>query len=345
MDNHVVAAWLEPLDGETCGPDLEYDPAFMELDLAVAGKPETQFGPAEAPDWRLARDLAEQLFGQTRDLRVAMFWARAVVHLEGLEGLPAGLMLMGGLLERHWDGLHPLPDPDDGDAFARMNVLSGLDALGGLLGDVRQAQLIVDRRLGALRVRTVEIAREKLAPRADEAVLSRAQIEGTLRDMPDLADRLRTAVEGSLLHLKALQSQMNERFGDGQAADVKNLREMLNGVQSFLPIEESASPIEELPDPAEGIHDETPRRGSSRGGNSISEVESREDAVRAIQLVCAYLDRHEPTNPAQLLLRRAERLIDKDFLQLVRDLAPDALNEVAKILGVDPDAVRDAGSY
>jgi type VI secretion system protein ImpA len=57
-------------------------------------------------------------------------------------------------------------------------------------------------------------------------------------------------------------------------------------------------------------------------------------------LICAYLERSEPTNPAQLLLRRAERLIDKSFLQLVRDLAPDAVGEVARIMGVDPDSIQ-----
>jgi len=57
-------------------------------------------------------------------------------------------------------------------------------------------------------------------------------------------------------------------------------------------------------------------------------------------MVCAYLERSEPTNPAQLLLRRAEKLIDKSFLQLVRDLAPDALSEVARIMGVDPDSIE-----
>ncbi|KQP35447.1 hypothetical protein ASF44_19070 [Pseudorhodoferax sp. Leaf274] len=313
----------------------------MELEQAVAGKPETQFGPAEAPDWRLGRDLAEQLFGQTRDLRVAMHWTRAVVHLEGLEGLPAGLALLHGWLDRYWDDLHPRPDPDDGDAFARLSVLASLDAIGGLLGDVRQAQLIVDRRVSTLRVRTVEIARDKLAPRADEAVLSRGQIEGTLRDQPDLAARLATAVEEALRHLRALHALMNERFGDGQGADTKNLREMLVGVQSVLPQTDGT------PEPTEA-HEEPgqPQQAPIASGRTgVFAVDSREDAVRAIQLVCAYLDRHEPTNPAQLLLRRAERLIDKDFLQLVRDLAPDALNEVAKILGVDPESVRDSGSY
>jgi type VI secretion system protein ImpA len=341
MDMQVIDVWLEPLDGDACGPDMEYDLSFMELEQAVAGKPETQFGPAEAPDWRQGRELAEQLFGQTRDLRVAMQWTRAVVNLEGLEGLPAGLALLHGWLDRYWEELHPRPDPDDGDAFARLSVLASLDALGGLLGDVRQAQLLVDRRVSGLRVRTVEIARDKLAPRADETVMTRGQIEGTLRDLPDVAERVGTAVNEALDRLKALQTLMDERFGAGQGPDLKNLREMLQGVLSLVPQTDGAAEPTEVPAEAEQV--QTAPVASGRSG--VFGVESRQDAVRAIQLVCAYLDRNEPTNPAQLLLRRAERLIDKDFLQLVRDLAPDALNEVAKILGVDPESVRDSGSY
>jgi type VI secretion system protein ImpA len=73
----------------------------------------------------------------------------------------------------------------------------------------------------------------------------------------------------------------------------------------------------------------------------VYSVETRQEAVRAIELVCAYLERSEPTNPAQLLLRRAARVIDKNFLQLVRELAPDAVKDVARIMGVDPSKVSD----
>jgi type VI secretion system protein ImpA len=66
---------------------------------------------------------------------------------------------------------------------------------------------------------------------------------------------------------------------------------------------------------------------------------SRDDALRAINMVCDYLDEAEPGNPAQLLLRRASRLINQNFLQLMRELAPDALNEVAKLMGVDPENI------
>jgi type VI secretion system protein ImpA len=341
MDKQVIEAWLQALSGEACGPDLEYDPTFMELAQAAAGKPETQFGPAEPPSWPSAREIAEQLFGQTRDLRVALLWGRAVVNLEGLEALPAALQLLHGLLDNFWDELHPRPDPDDGDTFARVSVLSSLDSLeGGLLGDIRQAPLIKDRRLAGLRMRDVEIALERLAPRADETPPTAGQISGMLGDAPDLSERLQRSTDEALQALKALQTLMNERFGIGEAVEVKNLRGMLTGLQSLLPVSAGA----EAPS-ADENHDESvpaPRRG---GGAGLGAIETRQDAVRAIQAVCAYLERTEPTNPAQLLLRRAERLIDKNFLQLVRDLAPDAVNEVARVLGVDPDSLGDSGSY
>jgi type VI secretion system protein ImpA len=78
-----------------------------------------------------------------------------------------------------------------------------------------------------------------------------------------------------------------------------------------------------------------------RQGGGVHSVETRQDAIRAIEMVCAYLERSEPTNPAQFLLRRAARVIDKNFLQLVQELAPDAVRDVARIMGVDPGTISD----
>ena len=83
-----------------------------------------------------------------------------------------------------------------------------------------------------------------------------------------------------------------------------------------------------------------PSRSRSRSGG-VGTINSRQDAIKAIQLICAYLESSEPTNPAQLLLRRAERLIEKNFLELLRELAPNALSEVAAIMGVDPNSIGE----
>ena len=60
-------------------------------------------------------------------------------------------------------------------------------------------------------------------------------------------------------------------------------------------------------------------------------------------MICEYLERAEPTNPAPLFLKRARQLIGQNFLQLLKALAPQALSDVAGMVGVDPDAVESPG--
>ena len=126
------------------------------------------------------------------------------------------------------------------------------------------------------------------------------------------------------------------------------MRGMLEALKQVLPDEVDASddtPADMSADGDEGDaggdsdQPAAPRRRGG-GGGGVHSIESRQDAVKALQMICAYLERSEPTNPAQFLLRRAEKLIDKSFLQLVRDFAPDSLSDVARIMGVDPDSVE-----
>lgn len=79
----IVELWLQPLPDpdEPCGKDLEYDSDFLDLIRVSQGKPETQFGPGEAPDWRDVLEKSEALLERTRDLRVALLWLRAGVNL------------------------------------------------------------------------------------------------------------------------------------------------------------------------------------------------------------------------------------------------------------------------
>jgi type VI secretion system protein ImpA len=90
-----------------------------------------------------------------------------------------------------------------------------------------------------------------------------------------------------------------------------------------------------------GAEGAAPGARAGRAGISGT-VNTRAEAVRAIELVCAYLEQHEPTNPAQLFLRRARGLLERNFLELIKELAPDALDGVARIVGVDPESVGQA---
>jgi type VI secretion system protein ImpA len=328
-----IEQWLLPVaPEEPCGPDLEYDPLSLELRDAT-GKPDSQFGPGEPPNWRRVAELSESLFERTRDLRVALLWGRAKLNVGGFAALPAVLELFRGLLEEFWDHLHPLPDADDPDALARLSVIGGLEKLDSMLGDIRNARLSDDQRLDGLRVRDIELALLKLTPRADETPRTQGQIEGMLADAGEASAALTAQTDSALASLKRIHALMNERFGSGKGVDLAAVRSILTSLKSVLP----ARPADDV----ESKVEETDAAPAPARRSGVHSVETRQDAVRAIELVCAYLERSEPTNPAQLLLRRAARVIDKNFLQLVRELAPDAVKDVARIMGVDPSKVND----
>ena len=333
LDESKVDEWLTPLpdESEPCGKDLEYDNDYLELQKAAQGKPETQFGPGEPPDWRNVSERCVALLDRSRDLRIALLYLRAQVNLHGFAALPGGLRLIEGLIENFWGHLHPLPDPDDQDPYARANALAILPEGEGLLGDLRQCTFFDIRSVGELRLRAIEIALGQMSARADEAALSKDQIAQMVASAIEQKPALAEQPGAALAQLKSLSNQLTERFGAEAAPDLKPLIALVRNVQGLLPSVEGEQ-AEEPGAETEGI---APVGGARLSGA----VRSREEAVRAIDMICEFLERTEPTNPAQLLLRRARRMINHNFLQLMKELAPDALKEVARVMGVDPDSV------
>lgn len=333
-----VEQWLQPLADASapCGPDLEYDNAFLELNQAAQGKPESQFEAAVPPDWRDVRRRSEALFDTSRDLRVAMFWLRAQLRMEGIAALAPGLRLLTGLMSNFWETVHPQPDPDDGDLYARANVLTLLVDPAAVLADLREASLVNLRGVGEIKVRAVDIAMGTITPRDDENAWSRGQVEQVFQDAisqgAPLADDLAAAQE----QLGHLVDVLGERMSAADAPDLKPLRQVLNAIATLMPQSSGAADA--------AVSGDTPAAEGgvvASGAPSLSgRVNSRAEALRAIELVCDYLERAEPTNPAQLLLRRASRLLNHNFLQLMKELAPNALDDVARIMGVDPSTIE-----
>lgn len=344
---HKAQAWLEPLSGDDgpCGPDLEYDNAFLELAKAAEGKPETQFDKGSPPDWRAVRDQCEELFERTRDLRVAVLWLRAVTNLDGVAAFPPALSLVTGLLSSHWDTVHPLPDPDDQDPYARANALAVLPQMEGGLGDLLQASLIAIKGFGQLRLRDVEVALGNLSAREGEPNHARDVLERMLATAESEGAGLRDLLQQSRQSLDTLATLMDTHFGSGSRSDLKPLFDLLAHGLAMTP-EPRAEEEAEGEGDAGGEGDDAAGGaggGGKRGPGLSGGVNSRAEAVKAIEMVCAYLERHEPTNPAQLFLRRASNLLERNFLELLKELAPNALEDVARMVGVDPDAVGPSG--
>jgi type VI secretion system protein ImpA len=82
--------------------------------------------------------------------------------------------------------------------------------------------------------------------------------------------------------------------------------------------------------------------GASRQAQApfTGEIQSRSDVIRVLDQICDYYRSAEPGSPVPLLIRRAQRLVDKDFMSLMEDLVPESLGPLASITGQR----RDAGS-
>ena len=328
-----VDALLAPVnDAAPCGDDLEYDPAFQALEEAARGKPEQQFGDtviaAVDPDWRAMKEQSIALFDRTRDLRVGIHLLRAATRLNGCSGFASGIELVRGLLERHWDHVHPMLDAADHcDATMRLNALAPLADAGSVLADLRSATIGAGR--GGLTVRQIELALGKAEPRAGESVPSVAGIAQALNSAAAQSPGVLGELVEAHAAVCAIETLLDQRAGAAEGPDLRALRVL---TQSLSQVSQQARG-----DAAETTvngSDAAPAAVPSVGATSAS-INGRDDAIKALERVCEWIERHEPTNPAPLLIRRAQRLMTKNFMDIIRDLAPDGLKEVERIAGTD----------
>jgi type VI secretion system protein ImpA len=326
------------LDGDhPAGPNLEYEPEFQALETAVRGKPQQEFGdkviPASEPDWKSAFDQALSLAGRTRDLRVAALLTRAATHQNGLDGFVSGLGLIAALLDRLWDSVHPGLDPDDGnDPTMRVNALAALTDPDGLMRDLRGAVFVGAKGFGSCTIRQAESALSQGGSAAgDSAGFTRAQLIGMLGAAA--SSGLPNHAQLALDHLQRISQILEERAGSQGDVDLKPLRARLVPLAQCYVEAVGGNPATGS-DPAES-------GAVASSGAASGEPRSRDDAMRLLQRACDYLERHEPTNPAPLLIRRAQRLMGMSFIDIVREMAPEGLPSIEKIAGMSESGASE----
>lgn len=325
---------------EPCGPDLEYDPAFEELERNLAGKPEVQYGstitPAVPPDWKLVRRQAVELLGRTRDVRIAVALARALLALEGLPGFAAGLRTIEGMLETCWDGVHPRLDPDDdNDPTLRINSMAPLVDGATVLRELNHVAFVHLPGLGPLSLRQLDYATGEVPVPAGQTALAPSTIEQAFLAVPQetLGETFAAVVQAHASTVN-IEGTLVRRVGNTQALNLEPLLRPLARIRDTLqrhvkvevvpvaaaagePAPAAAGPAPAAP-PLPGLH---------------GEIAGRDDVIRALDKLLAYYERQEPSSPVPLLLERAKRLAPKSFLEIMEDLAPDSVSQLLVIRG------------
>lgn len=331
--------FLAPIDGESpCGPDCEYDNEFLALSLAAAGKPEQQFGDttiaAIEPDWREADRLAQALLTRTKDLRIVAWLTLARTHLHGLGDFAAGLKLALALCEQYWDTVHPRIEVDgDSDPYLRMNAIAefsvaDFSAENRLIVALRQCSVI--KLPLELTFRELELAFNK----APESAYDLTQIEPVLTEALASNSPALLAISEAYASYQALCALVDERLDVAEAPDMQRLANVLKPVVKGLERLRAVA-AGEAADDATAVSGEAVMGDGTSASRPMASgaVQSREDVRRALDRVCEYLERHEPSNPAALFARRAQRMLNMPFLDIMQELSPDAIPNLEMLTG------------
>jgi type VI secretion system protein ImpA len=333
---------LKPISDESpCGEDLSYDAGFQELESLARGKEETQFSAAEPPDWKALRSRCLELFARSKDLRVTMTLTIASLELDGLPGFRESLSLLKGLIERYWPAVYPQLDPaDDNDPLQRMNIVASMAMPVGTYGDsfrilerLRRIPLCDSVQLGRYGMADILRAETGAPSPGDKPEVKMAQIESAFRDSnQEKLGEIFQILSDCLTLVQGIDESITLTVGAKQAPDLTPLSSELSAMRSRVGPFIKAGAVS-----ATGGNVGSTAAVSEAGARSAlsleGEIQSREDVLSLLKKICQFYERFEPSSPVPLMLKRAARLAEMDFMQIMQDLSPDAISQIRIISG------------
>jgi len=343
-----VATLLEPRNDEApSGENLEYEPTFTEMELAAQPGEERQMGDevmaGDGPDFREVREKALEILEQSHDLRAAVHLAHAELATTGLTGFADVASYMRGCLDQHWETCHPQLDEDDGDPMMRVNAMRDLcgdpDGMGGpsaIYSALRRTALTDSRTFGRISLRDIQIAEGELTANENDSVPDSASVKAAFQDTDDdiltaNADAARRAIDD----IGAITAAFDEHV-PGQGPDlgpvVKQLKNALSKMSSYGGVAgiDTQSDAQEQDQPGSA-------QSGGGGGGAVGGINSTNDVINALDRIMDYYKRSEPSSPLPILLDRAKRLVNADFVTIIKDMAPSGVENVNLIGGLEED--------
>ena len=142
----------------------------------------------------------------------------------------------------------------------------------------------------------------------------------------------RTALDQTLIDLDQIVAVFNANSNG--PPDFDRLIGMLKRGQTLVAQATANANDESGADEGSAGHDGGESGGG--GGGGPGRLRNRADAKRALEQICEFLERTEPGHPAPIFARRAVKLLDMNFLEIINELAPDSLPRVHDLGGIVP---------
>jgi len=338
---------LEPVTAEEpCGKSLEDTDTLASIDAyQIFGQTTLEAvangdgAPARRevrksdrpPDWEQIREESLAALRTSKDLRLLAHLGAASLRLEGIPAFVETLTVASSWLQSYWKQVYPLVDED---AIFRQNALNCFADPVAVIDGLRRAPLVSHRQHGRFSVRDLDIVAGQTTPTGDEARPDGAQISAAFAATPigDLKS-LQSALDGALTAVGAIDGVMRDAAGSELAPNFEKLSTQFKKMATAVRAQVVAHPEGAGVEPEPGGQAE---QGQSQGPPviAVGGIRSRQDAIRAMDAAAEFFRRNEPSSPIPLFLERAKRLVSKDFLEVLADVAPDALAQAKAAGGV-----------
>jgi len=350
------------------------DPGYQDLELSIRSVDSDPPGTASVSRWKTVRDSILQLMRRTRDIRLNVYLVRALLHTDGYPGLVSGLSLLDDTLKQFWDTLYPELDVVN-DPTERINILQRLCDYNQVLHSLVRLPLVELKGVGSFALRDLQLALNRIPlptgyTRPDVGLIESAfkskepeywvnlisLINQGIERLRSIEQSCATRLNGSRPSLDSLDSMLKEgdycirkfmessgmyavaddstnvEFNENSTLDEAPVSTQTGGIDTYAVADNSTN----VEFNENSMSDEAPV-STQTGARPVvaTAINTRDDVKRSLDTLCAYYQEYEPSSPVPLLLKRAGQLVDMDFMDIIRNLAPAGLSEVEKIRGPD----------
>ncbi|MCA1784808.1 MAG: type VI secretion system protein TssA, partial [Desulfobacteraceae bacterium] len=329
----------------------------------------------EEPDWKKIKSQSLTLLERSRDLRLILYLTVSKLCLEGLPGFYDGLALLRGVVERHWDHVYPQLDPeDDNDPMERMNIIGALSPPPSVMSD-QDVMKFIPRLLNVPLCKSDDarlphpslkhflvVSGEIQVPETETKDFPSRQLIDAAFEQTDIHVLQTTdqILHGCIEHIQVLDHLLVEHVGTAMAPSFNRLEQQLKQMQTKTGIYlerrgygTNASLLKQTQDKIktyfsgkEPSSDESLKETKKMNPSTVApmnqelsgQITSNQDIHKALDMIISYYEQNEPSSPVPLLLKRAKRLVGKTFVDIIRNISPDAMPQVQMVRGEEEPA-------
>lgn len=175
-----------------------------------------------------------------------------------------------------------------------------------------------------------------------------------------VARDLRTQVEDNVVSLRTISDMLYDinAIYDTRAGDSATFGPVLSAIKAAVDESErflATFPVDEARAGADAVASEEGRAtgdgapapapagatGAPPRGFVVTTPQSRADVVTALDAVARFFIENEPTSPVPLMLKRVRAWVQMDFMQLLNDIAPNAIDDAQRLLASPEEESTD----